>query len=56
MTEDLCVCEDRGWCCLVVLVGDCVQVYFFLWFDLNRMEDKGVHCGGLVVSDENFVL
>ena len=44
MAEDLYVCEDRGWCCLVVLVGGYLLVYFFLWFDLNSMENKGVQC------------
>ena len=51
MVEDLYVCEDRGWCCLVVLVGDYLLVYFFLWFDVNIMENKGVQCGRPVVPD-----
>ncbi len=33
MTEDLYVFEGRGWCCLVVPVGDYLLVYFLVWFD-----------------------
>ena len=55
MAEDLYGCEDRGWCCLVVLVGGYLLVYFFLWFDLNNMENKGVQCGDRSVPDVNFV-
>jgi hypothetical protein len=38
------VCEDRGWYydCLVALVGGHLQAYFFLWYDRNSMENKGV--------------
>ena len=54
MAEDLYVCEDRGWCCLVVLVGGYLLVYFFLWFDLNNMENKGVQCGGRTCAGRKF--
>ncbi len=55
MVEDIYFCEDRGWYCLVELVGDYLLVYFFLSNDGNIMEDKGVQCGGPSVSDVNFV-
>jgi hypothetical protein len=47
--------EDRRWCCLVVLVGDYLLVYFFLWSDVNSKENKGVQCRGRSVPDVNFV-
>jgi hypothetical protein len=38
-----------------VLVGVYLLVYFFLWSDVNRMENKGVQCGDRSVPDVNFV-
>jgi len=35
MVEDIYVCEDRGWYCLVALVGAYVLVIFFLWTKLS---------------------
>ena len=55
MAEDLYVCEDRGWCCLVVLVGGYLLVYFFLWFDVNSMKNKGVQCGGRTCAGRKFL-
>ena len=40
------VFQDQGWYGLVSLDGDYLLVYFFLWFDLNNMENKRVQCGG----------
>ena len=54
MAEDLYVREDRRWCRLVVLVGGYLLVYFFLWFDLNNMENKGVQCGGRACAGRKF--
>jgi hypothetical protein len=56
MNEDLYVCEGRGWCCLIVLVGGYLLVYFFVWFDRNIMEKKEVQCGVGPVPDENVAL
>jgi hypothetical protein len=55
MVEDIYVCEDRGWFCLVVLVSDYLLVYFFLSNDGNSMEKKGVQCWSPSVPDVNFV-
>ena len=55
MVEDIYVCEDRGWYCLVALVSGYLLVYFFLSNDGNSMEKKGVQCGGPFVPDVNFV-
>jgi hypothetical protein len=35
MSEDICVCEDQGWYCLVALVGDYLLVYFLLHYDIT---------------------
>jgi hypothetical protein len=46
MSEDICVCEDQGWYCLVALVGDYLLVYFLLDCDITSGSSEG-YTGGV---------
>jgi len=41
MVEDVYFCEDRGWYCLVALVGDYLLVYFLLDYDVSSGSTEG---------------
>ncbi len=49
------VCEDQGWYCLVVLVGDYLLVYFLLDCDITSVSSEGYSGGRLSVTDEIFL-
>ena len=41
MVEDVYVCEDRGWYCLVAVVGGYLLVYFLLDYDVTSGSTEG---------------
>jgi hypothetical protein len=45
MTEDIYVCENQGWYCLVVLVGGYLLVYFLLDYDVTSGSSEGYGVG-----------
>ena len=55
MVEDIYVCQDQGWYCLVVLVGDYLLVYYLLDCDITSVSSEGYSGGRLSVTDEIFL-
>ena len=55
MDEDIHVCEDQGWYCLVDLVGDYLLVYFLLDCDITSGSSEGYSGGCLSVPDGIFL-
>jgi hypothetical protein len=55
MTEDIYVCEDQGWYCLVALVDGYLQVYFLLDCDITSGSNEGYSGGCLSEPDGIFL-
>ena len=45
MVEDIYVCEDQRWYCLVELVGDYLLIYFLLDCDVTSGSNEGYSVG-----------